>query len=536
MTQFSVPTPTGSVDMQIEAGTPVLLLGANGAGKTRLGIKIESELSQSINVHRIGAHRNLALNTKVPPPSYEVALKRLRYGYDQGNENHRLGHRWQGKPATVLLSDFDHVIAALYADENRVAVQHRQAHLLDSTATPPATKLDRLKNIWHSLLPHRELIVLDADLSVRPLGCLQDQYDAGELSDGERVIFYLIGQCLLADSGVIIIDEPELHINKSIIAKLWDCIESERIDCGFIYLTHDIDFSSSRRGSARYAVRSFDNSSGEPKWEIDPIPDETGLPEDIVTRIVGSRQSILFVEGNSGSLDAAIYRQIYNDFTMIPVGSCDGVIHSVSTFRTHAGLHRVGCAGLVDADGRTYEQIETLNGMGVFVLPVSEVENLLLLPTAFIELAKLLMFDDEKAHQKLVEIKNAVFESAAQNIESFCLRYTRRRIDYLMKSIGLSSKNRDELSAEFDIRVKDINVIDIYSNIYDHFDKAIKNQEYEELLRLYDQKNLLSSAANILGQRGRKELEAFVIRSIAINQGRGLLLSISEVLPSVFVN
>jgi AAA domain, putative AbiEii toxin, Type IV TA system len=121
------------------------------------------------------------------------------------------------------------VLAALYADENRTSVLHRQAHLSDPNAKPPPTKLDKLKNIWQSLLPHRQLLVLDGNIQVKPAGAAEDQYDASELSDGERVIFYLIGQTLLTrPNSLLIVDEPELQVNRSILGKLWDAIESAR--------------------------------------------------------------------------------------------------------------------------------------------------------------------------------------------------------------------------------------------------------------------------------------------------------------------
>jgi ABC-type Mn2+/Zn2+ transport system ATPase subunit len=41
---FSVPTPSGTIDFQIEPGTSLLFVGANGGGKTRLAVQIENEL------------------------------------------------------------------------------------------------------------------------------------------------------------------------------------------------------------------------------------------------------------------------------------------------------------------------------------------------------------------------------------------------------------------------------------------------------------------------------------------------------------
>jgi predicted ATP-dependent endonuclease of OLD family len=54
----------------------------------------------------------------------------------------------------------------------------------------------------------------------------QKSYAGGEMSDGERAIFYFLGQCLVApENAAIIIDEPEAHVHKSILQQLWNSIE-----------------------------------------------------------------------------------------------------------------------------------------------------------------------------------------------------------------------------------------------------------------------------------------------------------------------
>ncbi len=169
---------------------------------------------------------------------------------------------------------------------------------------------------------------------MKPWGVLGDQYDASQLSDGERVIFYLIGQVLLTrPNSLIIVDEPELHVNRAILAKLWDDLESARRDCAFIYLTHDIEFAVTRRSATKFALNSYTKSRTGEQWEIEI---DTGRHwhsrgrdhEDC--RKPDSR--VLFIEGDGGSLDAALYRRVYSEFTTIPVGPCENVIHSVASF------------------------------------------------------------------------------------------------------------------------------------------------------------------------------------------------------------
>lgn len=352
-------------------------------------------------VHRIAAHRSLHLNPSIVPPSLEIAQNRLFYGLDQGGFQNKNSHRFGQKPETHMLSDFDHVLAGLYAENNDAAVAYRHVALASGGqfTLPPPTKFDVLKSIWEKILPHRELVVLSSNLKTKaPDGT---QYSASDMSDGERVTFYLIAQALLAKPDTLLIfDEPELHINRAILATLWDELESARPDCCFIYITHDVEFASSRHAATKYAIRAFRRSPHD-AWDIERVPEDSELPDDLIATVVGSRRPVLFVEGDGGSLDVALYRRTYDNFTVIPVGSCDKVIHTVAAFAARPNLHRVGCAGLVDADGRTAHEAAYLETKGVYRLPVSEVENVLLLPAVFLALAKSIMFTDDEANAKL---------------------------------------------------------------------------------------------------------------------------------------
>jgi len=173
-----------------------------------------------------------------------------------------------------LLRDFDHVLTALYAENNDVSISYRQSSIANPGVyvTPPPAKIDRVKSIWATLLPHRELVVLGGNLKTRTKNSYE--YSACEMSDGERVIFYLIAQTLLAKADtVLIFDEPELHINKSILAKLWDSIESARPDCAFLYITHDVEFASSRHAATKYALHAFELYPNQ-TWDIELLPDK----------------------------------------------------------------------------------------------------------------------------------------------------------------------------------------------------------------------------------------------------------------------
>ena len=80
---FPIPTATGQQVFEVETGTSLYFVGANGGGKTRLAVTIENFLGDK--AHRISAHRALALNPDVAKLSEAVAYNGLKYGLTQSH-------------------------------------------------------------------------------------------------------------------------------------------------------------------------------------------------------------------------------------------------------------------------------------------------------------------------------------------------------------------------------------------------------------------------------------------------------------------
>ena len=160
--------------------------------------------------------------------------------------------------------------------------------------------------------------------------CIRDRsYPAYLMSDGEKVVLYLISQVLQAPkNGFIIVDEPEIYLHKTILNKLWNILEKQRQDCIFVYLTHDLDFATSRSTAKKVWIKSF---TFPDKWEIENIP-ENVLPESLLLELLGSRKNILFCEGKKGSNDEKIYNLLFPNYTITPVESCFSVINYTKAF------------------------------------------------------------------------------------------------------------------------------------------------------------------------------------------------------------
>ena len=145
---------------------------------------------------------------------------------------------------THLLNDYEKLMVLLHTEEYEESVKFKDMYIPNQTQNKPITKLDRVQYIWEEVLPHRKLTKRAGQIETFPTENPEKSYNSSEMSDGERVIFYLIGEAVtVPENSILVIDEPEMHLHKSITNILWDKIEQERIDCTFVYLTHAIDFA-----------------------------------------------------------------------------------------------------------------------------------------------------------------------------------------------------------------------------------------------------------------------------------------------------
>lgn len=528
---FQIPAAEGPTTIAAEPGSSLIFVGANGSGKTRLAVFIEETVGEA--AHRISAHRALNLNAAVPKIRGSNALRKLRFGHEDEGATvaWRNSHRWpNSKPAVAMLNDFDSLLQALFADQSVTTLETHTKYRSGSLTSATSTKFETLSEIWERLLPHRKLIITGDDIQASAV-CNSEPYPASDMSDGERAIFYLIAQALVAaESSLLVIDEPELHVHPSIMSSLWDEIEAARKDCAFLFITHDLHFAAARAGQ-KFVIESFTlkttpkdegtpadaKPKWKPTWTIAAVPDDTGFSEEISTLILGSRRPILFVEGTGTSFDLAIYRCCYPQWTVIPRGSCEQVIHSVVTMRANAQLTRVKCAGIVDADDFTTEEIARLNGYNVFPLPVSEVENLVLLPDISLAIAQLNGFSGTDLEQQLCQLQAAIFSTLTSQaaIDEVVVRYCRRRIDRTLKKIDLSgSKTINDLTQEYAAETKNLSIADIAAGAKSKIQNALADNDLTSLLTIYDNKALFALAAQYLRQTKKDAFEAWLTRML----------------------
>jgi len=107
----SAPPGAGPIT-SVQSEGSIVVVGANGSGKTRLGTWIEFESGYGGKVRRFAAQKSLAMPESAASIAVDQALSDLLYGYPEvqfGQDvlaQSRI-YRWQRKPVTALLTDFD---------------------------------------------------------------------------------------------------------------------------------------------------------------------------------------------------------------------------------------------------------------------------------------------------------------------------------------------------------------------------------------------------------------------------------------------
>ena len=461
----------------------------------------------------------------------------LRTGHAEENAGieYRERHRWQRKGAVQLLNDFDYLIQALFAEQSNTSLQAYQRYKPGAVETDEPfqlTKFDTLQEIWDRLLPHRKLHISGDDILVS-LPSSNQTYKASEMSDGERAIFYMIGQTLVAEEDtVLIIDEPELHVHRSIMSKLWDELEANRSDCAFVFITHDLEFAVARTAQ-KFVIKDYDPI---PRWTIEKVPEETGFDDELVTLILGSRKPILFVEGDHGSLDTAIYRRCYPEWTVIPRSSCSEVIHSVVTMRNNTDLTRITCSGIVDADDYDDEDKNYLAERGVEVLPVSEIENMIALPDVSRAIAEAEGYQGTELEKVIAHLSDAIFETinSPEKIEKVVVRYCRRRIDRMLKKVDLSEAGTiDDLEEKYRSRTETLNIRLIAEQATGQINQAITERDLPKLLSYYDNKEVIVLAARKLKKQKKHDFESWLTRVLRNNSVPSVSEAILSQLPGI---
>ena len=463
-----------------------VLVGANGCGKTSLANLLKKTMDVSDGIV-IPAQKLLILPKFSNTPNLDSAKTHFdQYQNDILTDKVTFDAKEMG--------DFGYGLARQYGSEmvkilgvllgERQVMINRGAAIIKKGGHVEfkdiKSTLDDVMVIWNELIEHRQL---DCDenntLKIEYQG---SSYDAHKMSDGERVIIYHAGRVLLAPkNSLIIVDEPEVHLHKSIANKLWDILETRRKDCTFFYFTHDLDFASSRIAQKGW-IKDFQYPNS---WKIELLK-ENIIPEELQLKLVGSRKKILFCEGDSkNSSDRCIFEILFPNYTIQPVESCKSVIAYTKAFNKIPNKN-AEAFGIIDRDFRTVEQLEKLKQENVFSYSVAEIENLFLIDDFIKGFAEY-----KKEFCNIDEIKGKILELFENNIQQQAAFYVTNRINYVFNESHIKNgKTQDEVSNAFSDFVSQIQISDWFTERVKELNQIVEMKDYEKAILTYNNKGL----------------------------------------------
>lgn len=370
---WQVPVSGQAETLRLEAvpGAVSTVLGPNGAGKSALGVWLR-RMSREVATYRILAHRQLWLANAGPQVSPARAESQeqqlLQFGSDP-----RSRHEDQFSSQRPDLAIFRLV--------SKLIAQNRdELSMWRSGVEPPQTGdvLATLNRVMSAAQLPISIRLTDAQ-SFEVLRDGGHEYPITMLSDGEKSAFLLAAEVLTSpENCVFIIDEPERHLHRSISVALVRALLSERSDCHFVVMTHDVDLAHSLwdRGPTLLLSSVSWEGKNPSSWALIEAPIDATIPDEARVAILGGRREILFVEGAKESVDALLYQILYPGWTIHPVGGAHEVIRATTGLNDSDGYHWLHAAGVVDRDARSDEEAQLLKERGVMVLGVSEAENL----------------------------------------------------------------------------------------------------------------------------------------------------------------
>lgn len=474
-------------DLVKDTGTNenVVIIGANGSGKSSFSRNIQKILGKSIviiSAQKIFQYKKLS---SIPIDDSKInAVHKFQHSEKMCKDEDFV---------RLLENDLNSLIQALISNYVHIGtnyLQNRETLAKDSLEEP---LLERVIKLWHEIIPHREIFYDNkGSLKVRGDDC-QD-YDFMGLSDGEKAVFYYSAHILLAQSNsYIIIDEPENHLNFAVVNKMWNILEQKRKDCVFMYLTHNINFACSRVNSRKLWMKSYNQETFS--WDIIPLPSDSVLPESLYMELLGSRSKVIFCEGDdNSSFDYKLYSLLFPEYTIKSVKGHYDVIQSVRAFNKSFDIHGNEAIGIIDRDYHTEEEINAWKKDKIYSLPIVEVENIFLDELILTKAKERFCCADD-----IQNIKDKLFSHFYKTIEAQVTRYVRDITKFKLMGIEIKEKKDiEKLKEEINTLPEVLNVKIIFDSKKEMLNNIYERREYEKLIEQSNDKSLCAELNKII--------------------------------------
>lgn len=491
--------------IELKPGQQIYVLGANGTGKSALMHK-----AYVANPHsrRILAHRKTWFESN---SSGLTASQRNQTVRQVHSQNNREDSRWRDNLANerTNLCLFNLIDAI-----NVLARQMDEAVRADDAAkVTELRKTEQPLKVINNLFATANLPIafaLDEGDQFFATKSGSERYSIAQLSDGERNAFVIAAEVLTAPAdSLVIIDEPERHLHRSIISPLLTALFDAREDCAFLVSTHEVELPIDNSDADVLLIRACRwTGNSVDAWDTDLISQPSEIPNDIKRGILGARRKLLFVEGQSASLDRQLYEILFPNISVVPVGSCVEVERAVAGVASTGAQHWVTAYGIVDLDNRTREQVADLAARGLYSIPHYSIESIYYSNLIVGEVAgRQAGVTGESADELQAAASSAVIADVQGHRDRLC-----RLMVLQVADTELSRNSPDTKDIERGTLGIALDLAAILAEEQLRFDTLIANEDSDGLIARYPVRTTpaLQSIALALGFRTRAKYESAV--------------------------
>ena len=511
---LNIPSSDKTIQqLQLKSGEIIFVLGANGTGKSSLMFHFNQQ--NPGRARKISAHRQTSMNSDSldMTPSKKVQIEQNIQNADQ-NYYSRYRDIYAAQRASMTICE---LIDAENARARAITAEcdadnMDQAAKKSAEIVAPITVINEL--LQQSNIPIKVTIRANEKVMASKNG--GPEYSVAELSDGERNALLIAGNILTAPPGtLLIIDEPERHLHRSIISPLLNQLFERRPDCGFVISTHDYNLPLERPESRILLLRSCSfNGQQVTSWKVDELNAGNMIDDALKQDLLGARRKILFVEGTESSLDKPLYSLVFPMVSVIPKGNCYEVERAVEGTRAVEGLHWLKVFGIVDSDGFDAGQITNKQGHGVYATPYYSVEAIYYHPEI---IRKIASRQASISGDNSTQLKELAIKAGVAAIEKDTNHLSKKSAKKACRnSIYEQLPNDEELCNGGNIQIKN-RWSAIHKTRTQELKGAVANCNWETILRLCPvrESNALSEITKKLNFRSRQKYEKAVRHLLA---------------------
>ena len=505
---LTFPSPNNNNrQLQLEAGEMLFVLGANGTGKSSLMFHFSNQ--HRGHVRKITAHRQTWMNSDAldMTPAIKVQTEKHIQNDDRNIQSrYRDAYAAQRASMTIYeIIDAENIRARAIA----AAYDARDMEGLDEAGKVEAPIAVINELLRQSNLPIKITVKADERIVASKNG--RPEYSAAELSDGERSALLIAGNVLTAPPGtLLIIDEPERHLHRSIISPLLSQLLERRPDCSFVVSTHDHGLPLEKPEARTLLLRSctFSGQNVE-SWDADELPVLAEIDGALKRDLIGARRKILFVEGLENSLDKSLYSLVFPMVSIIPKGNRHSVEQAVIGARASEELHWLQVFGITDSDGLSEQQIEHARGRGIYAVPYYSVEAVYFHPRIVERIAsrQASVLGDESTELAKVAITGGV-DAIKDHTARLSQNATKKAV---REAILAQIPNDDDLLLGENLHLVN-NATSMHAERTEELDRAVKEGNWNQILIACPvrESNALEQITSALGFRRREDYQKAV--------------------------